>query len=38
MSNSSIWPIYTTLSGANFPDERRPGTDDNDGVLCIPQN
>ena len=38
MSNSSIWPIDRTLSGAITPDLRKPGSDGNEGILCIPQS
>ena len=34
---SSIWPIDRTLSGATTPGQSRPGSDGNNGVLCIPQ-
>ena len=34
MSNSSNWPI----SGATTPDQSGPGSDGNEGVLCIPQS
>ena len=37
MSNSSIWPIDRTLSGATTPGQSRPGSDSNEGVLHIPQ-
>ena len=32
----SIWPIDRTLSGATTPDQSDSGSDDNEGVLCIP--
>ena len=35
---SSIWHIATTLSGATTPAQSAPGSDDNEGVLRIPQN
>ena len=38
MSNSSIWPIDRTLSGATTPGSSRPGNYGNEGVLCIPQS
>ena len=38
MSNSSIWPIDKTLSGATIPGQSRPGSDDNKRVLHIPQS
>ena len=38
MSNSSIWPIDRTLSGATTLGQSGPGSDDNEGVLHIPQN
>ena len=38
MSNSSIWPIDQTLSGATTPGQSGPGSDDNEGVLIILQN
>ena len=37
MSNSSIWPIDRTLSGATTLDHSGPGSNDNEWVLCIPQ-
>ena len=37
MSNSSIWPIDRTLSGATAPGQSRPRIDDNERVLHIPQ-
>ena len=37
MSNSSIWPINRTLSGATIPAYCGPGSDVNEGVLYIPQ-
>ena len=36
MSNSSIWLIDRTLSGATTPGQSGPGSNDNEGVLCIP--
>ena len=38
MSNSSIWPINKTLSGATTPGLSGPGSDVNEGVLCIPES
>ena len=38
MSNSSIWPIDSTLSGAITPSQSGPGRDGNKGVLCILQS
>ena len=38
MSNSSISPIDRTLSGAATLGQSGPGTDGNEGVLCIPQS
>ena len=38
MQFSSIWPIDRTLSGVTLPDQCGPGSDDNEGVLCIPQS
>ena len=35
MSNSSIWPLDRTLSGATTLDQSEPESDGNDGVLCI---
>ena len=35
MSNSSIWPIDKSLSGATTPDQSGPGSDSNEGVLRI---
>ena len=37
MSNSSVWPIDRTLSGATTPGKSEPGSNDNEGVLYIPQ-
>ena len=37
MHFSSIWPIYRTLSGATTPCPSGPGSNDNEGVLCILQ-
>ena len=34
---SSIWPIDRTLSDAITPGQSVPGSDGNEGVLCIPQ-
>ena len=38
MSNSSIWPINKTLSGAATPDLSGFGVDAIEGVLHIPQS
>ena len=38
MSNFSIWPIDGTLSGATTPAQSGPGSNGNEGVLCIPQS
>ena len=38
MSKSSIWPIDRTLSGATTLGLSGPGSDGNEGVLCIPQS
>ena len=38
MSNSSIWAIDRNLSGAITPAQSSPGSDNNEGVLCIPQS
>ena len=35
MSNSSIWPIDKTLSGATTPGQSGPGSKGNEGVLHI---
>ena len=35
---SSIWPIDRALSGATTPGQSWPGSDGNEGVLCIPQS
>ena len=37
MSNSSIWPIDKTLSGATTPGQSGPGSNGSDGVLRIPK-
>ena len=37
MSNSSIWPIDRTLSGATTLGQSGPGSDGNEGVLHFPQ-
>ena len=37
MSNSSIWPIDRTLSGATTPGQSGPGSNGNEGVLHIPK-
>ena len=34
---SSFWPIDRTLSGATALGQSEPGSDGNEGVLCIPQ-
>ena len=34
---SSIWPIDKTLSNANTPAKSWPGSDENEGLLHIPQ-
>ena len=38
MQFSSIWPIDRTLSGATIPSQSGPGSNGNEGVLCIPQS
>ena len=38
MSNSSIWPIDKTLSGATTSGQSRPGSNSREGVLHIPQS
>ena len=38
MSNSSIWPIVRTLSGATTKGQCGPGSNSNEGVLLIPQS
>ena len=38
MSNSSIWHIDRILSSANTPGQSGPGSNGNEGVLCIPQS
>ena len=35
MSNSSIWPIDSALSGATTPGQSGPGSQGNEGVLRI---
>ena len=35
---SSIWPINMTLSSATTPSQSGPGSDGNEGVLCISQS
>ena len=35
---SSIWSIDRTLSGATTLSQSWPGSDGNEGVLCIPQS
>ena len=37
MSNSSIGHIDRTLLGTTTPGQSGPGTDGNEGLLCIPQ-
>ena len=37
MSNSSIWPIDRTLLSATTPGQSEPGSNGNQGVLCISQ-
>ena len=38
MSNSSIWPIGRTLSGATTPGQSWPGSNGSEGVLHIPKS
>ena len=38
MSDSSIWPINRTLSGATTSGQSAPGSDVTERVLCIPQS
>ena len=38
MSNSSIWPIDRTLSSVTTQGQSRPGSNDNDRVVYIPQS
>ena len=38
MSNSSILPIDRTLLGTTNPRQSGHGSDDSEGVICIPQN
>ena len=38
MSNISFWFIDRTLSDATIEAQSGPGSDDNEGVLCIPQS
>ena len=38
MSDNSIWPIDRTLSSATTLGQSEPGSDGNEGVLCIPQS
>ena len=38
MSNSSIWSIDSTLSGATTQGQSVPGSNDNEEVLCILQS
>ena len=37
MSNSSIWLINRTLSGASTPGQSGPGSNSNEGVFYFPQ-
>ena len=37
MSNSSVWPIDRTLSSATTTGQSGPGSNSNEGVLCIPK-
>ena len=37
MQFSSIWPIDMTLSDATTQGQSRPGSNGNEGLLCIPQ-
>ena len=38
MSNTFIWPINKTLSGATTPNQSEPGSNGNEGTLHIPQS
>ena len=38
MSNSSIWPIDKTLTGATIPGQSVPGNSGDEGVLHITQS
>ena len=38
MSNSFIWPIDRALSGATTLGQSGPGSDGNEGALCISQS
>ena len=38
MSNCSIWPIDFTLSSATILGQSGPGSNFNEGVLCIPHS
>ena len=38
MSNSSVWPIDRTLSGATTPGQSGPGSNGNEEILRILQN
>ena len=38
MSNNSIWSTDRTLPGATTQGQSRPGSNSNEGVLCIPQS
>ena len=38
MQFSSILPIDRALPGATIPGQSGPGSDDNEGLICIPQN
>ena len=37
MSNISTWPVERILSGPTTLGQSGPGSDGNEGVLCIPQ-
>ena len=38
MQFSCIWPIHRTLSGASTPGQSGPGSDGNEGELCISES
>ena len=38
MSNSYIWPIDSTLSGATTPGLSEPVSNGNEEALCVPQS
>ena len=38
MQFSSIYPTDRALSGATMPGQSAPGSNGNEGVLCIPQS